>query len=122
MRIRSYTLILIMVVSLFIADFCFAASSFIENISKIRKSDGYTFKINYRTQQEWTDGLVFKLFCTFSKGAELSFVSAGYSNIQSGWHKTEINIPSIYRERYGYISDYRVEMYSNGILVSIKSM
>ena len=122
MRIRSYTLILIMVVSLFIADFCFAASSFIENINKIKKSDGYEFKINYQTTQKWTDGLVFKLFCTFSKGAELSFASSGHNNIRQGWHKTEINIPMVYRERYGYITDYRVELYSNGILVSIKSM
>ncbi len=122
MRSIKYALTLILILFFLGIDFCLASSSFIENISKIRKSSGYVFKINYRTQQEWTDGLVFKLFCTFSKGAELSFVSAGYSNIQSGWHKTEINIPNVYRERYGYINDYRVEMYSNGILVSIKSM
>lgn len=103
-------------------DLCLASSSFIENISKVRRSNGYTFKINYRTTQEWTDGLVFKLFCKFSKGAELSFTSAGYHNLRSGWHKTEINIPGVYRERYGYIDDYRAEMYSNGILVSIKSL
>ena len=111
-----------MLLSLFIADFCFAASSFIENINKIRKSDGYEFKINYQTTQKWTDGLVFKLFCAFSKGAELSFLSSGHNNIKQGWHKTEIKIPMVYRERYGYITDYRVELYSNGILVSIKSM
>ena len=101
---------------------CLAASSFIENISKIRKSEGYTFKINYQTTEEWTDGLLFKLFCTFSKGAELSFTSAGYSNIKKGWHTTEIKILNVYRERYGYIKDYRVEMYSKGILVSIKGL
>ena len=122
MRIRSYTLILIMVLSLFIADFCFAASSFIENINKIRKSEGYEFKINYQTTQKWTDGLVFKLFCTFSKGTELSFESSSHNNIREGWHKTEVEIPMVYRERYGYIKDYRVELYHDGILVSIKSM
>ena len=122
MRSVKYALILISVLFFLGADFCLAASSFIENISKVRKSKGYTFKINYRTQQEWTDGLVFKLLCTFNKGAELSFTSAGHNNLSSGWHKTEINIPNVYRERYGYIGNYRVEMYSNGILVSIKSM
>jgi hypothetical protein len=122
MRSVKYTLILVAVLFFLGADFCLASSSFIENISKVRKSDSYTFKINYRTQQEWTDGLIFKLFCTFSKGVELSFTSSGYSNLKSGWHKTEIDIPRIYRERYGYIEDYRVEMYSNGILVSMKSM
>ena len=101
---------------------CLASSSFIENISKTRKANGYTFRINYETTQEWTDGLVFKLFCVFSKGAEFSFTSAGYSNLKKGWHKTEINVPDVYRDRYGYIKDYRVEMYSNGILVSMKSM
>lgn len=116
------TLILVTILFFLGADFCLASSSFIENISKVRKSNGYTFKIDYRTTKEWTDGLVFKLLCEFSKGTELSFTSAGHSNLKSGWHKTEINIPNVYRERYGYISDYRVEMYSNGILVSIKSM
>jgi hypothetical protein len=101
---------------------CLAASSFIENISKVRKSDGYTFKINYQTTQEWTDGVVFKLFCVFSKGSELAFTSSGYSNLKKGWHDTEIKIPNVYRERYGYIKDYRVEMYLKGILVSIKGL
>ena len=111
-----------MVVFCLSAGVCLASSSFLENISKIRKSDGYTFKINYQTTQEWTDGLIFKLFCIFSKGAELSFTSSGYSNIKKGWHNTEIKIPNVYRDRYGYIRDYRVEMYFKGILVSIKGM
>lgn len=118
----KYVLITIFVLFFLCANFCLAASSFIENISKIRKSDGYTFKINYETMQEWTDGLVLKLFCKFSKGAELSFMSGGYRNLKKGWHKAEIKIPDVYRERYGYIEDYRVEMYLDGILVSIKSM
>ncbi|HAZ09609.1 MAG TPA: hypothetical protein DCY56_00675 [Candidatus Omnitrophica bacterium] len=120
MRKLKYALIFIL---FFLgADFCLASSSFIESISKVRKSDGYTFKINYETTQEWTDGLILKLFCIFSKGAELSFTSSGYNNLKKGWHKTEIKIPDVYRDRHGYIKDYRVEMYSNGILVSIKSM
>lgn len=122
MRSVKRTLILLLILFFLGADFCIASSSFIEKISKVRKSSGYMFKIDYCTTQEWTDGLIFKLFCAFSKGAELSFTSAGYSNLKSGWHKTEINIPNVYRERYGYINDYRVEMYSKGILVSIKSM
>ncbi len=121
---RKIRHILIVIVILFFlgADFCAASSSFIDSISKIRKSDGYTFKINYETTQEWTDGLILKLFCSFSKGSKLSFTSAGYSNLKKGWHKTEIKIPDVYRERHGYITDYRVELYANGILVSIKSM
>lgn len=122
MRKIKCCVILILVLSFLGIDFCLAASSFIEGISKIRKSDGYTFKINYQTTQEWTDGLILKLFCTFSKGAELSFTSTVNNNLKSGWHKSEINIPNIYRERYGYIKDYRVEMYSGGLLVSIRSM
>ncbi|MCX5692910.1 MAG: hypothetical protein NTX47_04400 [Candidatus Omnitrophica bacterium] len=122
MRSVKHALILVLILFFLGVDFCLASSSFIENISKVRKSNGYTFKVNYRTQQKWTDGLVFKLFCTFSKGTELSFTSAGYNNLRNGWHETEINIPNVYRERYGYIDDYRVEMYSKGILVSIKSM
>ncbi len=122
MRKIKYGIIVILVLSFLGIDFCQASSSFIESISKIRKSDGYAFKINYQTTQEWTDGLILKLFCTFSKGTELSFTSAAYNNLKSGWHKSEIKIPNIYRERHGYIKDYRVEMYSSGILVSIKSM
>ncbi|MEE8317468.1 MAG: hypothetical protein V3S13_00995 [Candidatus Omnitrophota bacterium] len=100
----------------------FASSSFIENLSKTRTSHGYIFKINYQTKDEWTDGLIFKLFCSFSKGADLSFTSAGLNNIKRGWHKTEIRVPKVYRERYGYIKDYRIEMYHKGILVSLKSL
>jgi len=120
MRKLKYALILTFFV--LSADFCLAASSFIESISKVKKSDGYTFKVNYETTLQWTDGLIFKLFCSFSKGAELSFTSSGYYNLKKGWHKTEIRVPNVYRDRYGYIKDYRVEMYSNGMLVSIKSM
>lgn len=122
MRKIKCVIILILILSFLGIDFCLAASSFIQNISKIRKSDGYTFKINYETTQEWTDGLILKLLCTFSKGTELSFTSTVSNNLKSGWHKAEIKIPNVYRERYGYIEDYRVEMYSNGILVSMKSM
>jgi hypothetical protein len=53
---------------------------------------------------------------------ELSFTSAGYNNIKKGWHKTEIQVPAVYRDRYGYIKDYRVEMYHKGMLVSLKSL
>ena len=78
--------------------------------------------INYTTKEEWTDNLVFKLFCVFNKGVELSFTSSGLNNIKKGWHKTEINVPKVYRDRYGYIEDYRVEMYHKGNLVSLKSL
>ena len=99
-----------------------ADSSSVESLSKTRSSRGYVFKINYRTDDEWTDGIVFKLFCLFNKGSELSFTSSGHNNIKKGWHKTEIKIPNVYRDRYGYISDYRVEMYRDGMLISLKSL
>ena len=107
---------------LFFTCSLFASGSFIENLSKIRTSNGYIFKINYQTKEEWTDGLVFKLFCVFDKGAELSFTSTGHSNVKKGWHKTEIRVPKVYRDRHGYIKDYLVEMYQKGLLVSLKSL
>ena len=106
----------------FIPNTSASSSSFIENLTRIRTSYGYIFKINYRTKDEWTDGLVFKLFCAFSKGPELSFTSSGLNNIRKGWHKTEVRVPKVYRDRYGYIKNYRIEMYHNGILVSLKSL
>jgi hypothetical protein len=121
MRRATYIVILLTFFLLFIEP-AFASSSFIENLSKARTSRGYIFKIDYRTKDEWTDGLIFKLFCSFSKGADLSFTSAGLNNIKRGWHNTEIRIPKVYRERYGYIKDYRIEMYHKGILVSLKSL
>ena len=114
--------IFILILSFFPAFPTFAATSFIETLTKIRISQGYIFKINYRTEAEWTDGLVFKLICSFSKGPELSFMSSGFNNIKEGWHKTEIEVPKVYRDRYGYIEDYRLELYHNGILVSMKSL
>ena len=121
MRKDIYLAILLIFFVFFIHP-AFAATSFIENLSKTRMSRGYIFRVNYTTKDEWTDGLVFKLFCSFSKGNELSFTSAGLNNIKRGWHKTDIRVPKVYRDRYGYISDYRIEMYRNGVLVSIKSM
>ena len=107
---RVICILILVIFCLFFVAPAFASNSFIENLSKIRTSQGYIFKINYQTKDEWTDGLIFKLFCSFSKGAELSFTSAGLNNIKRGWHKTEIRIPKVYRERYGYIKDYRIEM------------
>ncbi len=121
MRKHIYIAILFISFVFFVCP-TFALNSSIENLSKIRTSQGYIFKVNYTTKNEWTDGIVFKLFCSFSKGNELSFTSAGLSNVKKGWHKTEIQVPRVYRDRYGYITDYRMEMYRNGILVSIKSM
>lgn len=121
MRIKIFLIVFIMA-CFFMHGVCAAESAYIEHFTKIHKADGYLFKISYQTKDEWTDGIVFKLFCTFNKGGELSFTSAGYNNLKKGWHDTEIFIPKVYRERYGYIEDYRVEMYRKGILVSIKSM
>jgi len=121
MRRIAYIAILI-ILSFSFTCLSFAAHSNIESLSKIRTSRGYIFKINYQTENEWTDGLIFKLFCSFNKGAELSFTSAGLNNIKKGWHKTEIRVPKVYRERYGYIQDYRLEMYHKGILVSLRSL
>jgi len=119
---KGIRIAILLIFFVFLARPTFASSSFIENLSKIRTSRGYIFKINYSTKDKWTDGLVFKLFCSFSKGSELSFTSAGLNNVKRGWHKTEIRVPKIYRDRYGYIKDYRIEMYHSGILIAIKSM
>lgn len=119
---RSCRIIIAIILVILTSEVCCAATGFIENISRTRKSNGYLFKINYQTTKEWTDGVVFKLFCSFSKGCELSFTSPGFNNVKRGWHDTEIQVPKVYRERYGYIQEYRIEMYQNGILISIKSM
>ncbi|MFH1854580.1 MAG: hypothetical protein ABH815_04635 [Candidatus Omnitrophota bacterium] len=116
------TFIAILLVLLFCALPAYPSSSSIESLSKIRTSRSYIFKINYITDEEWTDGLVFKLFCSFSRGTELSFTSSGLNNLKKGWHKTEIQVPKVYRDRYGYITDYRIELYHKGILLSLKSM
>lgn len=119
---RNKIFIVILLVFVFCALPAYSSPSSIESFSKIRTSHGYIFKINYTTEEEWVDGLVFKLFCSFSKGSELSFTSSGLNNIKRGWHKTEIQVPKVYRDRYGYITNYRVELYHKGILVSLKSM
>lgn len=119
---KSIRIAILLIFFVFLTRHSFASSSFIENLSKIRTSRGYIFKINYTTKDKWTDGLVFKLFCSFSKGNELSFTSTGLNNLKRGWHKTEIRVPKVYRDRYGYIKDYRIEMYHSGMLVSMKSM
>lgn len=109
------------VLFIFTACYSFAAGSYIDSLSRTKTAKGYVFKIGYETKEKWTDGIIFKLFCVFSKNAELSFTSSGHNNIEKGWHKTEICVPKVYRDRYGYIKDYRVEMYQNGMLVSLKS-
>lgn len=119
---RIVCVLLIIVFFLSSTGLSFAGSVYIESFSKIRRSDGYIFKINYRTKDEWTDGLVFKVFCSFSKGVELSFTSSGLNNIRRGWHKTEIHIPKVYRDRYGYIDYYRAELYHKGTLIALKAM
>lgn len=119
---KAIRLLIVIILSVFTVLPSFASGSFIESLSRIRTAKGYIFKINYQTRDEWTDGLVFKLFCTFSKNVELSFTSAGLNNIRRGWHDTEIHVPKVYRDRYGYVKDYRIEMYQKGILVSLKSM
>jgi len=119
---KTIRVVTILLIFFFIARPAFSGSSVIKSLSKIRTSKGYTFKINYQTKDEWTDGIIFKLFCSFSKGVELSFTSAGFNNIRKGWHKTEIKVPKVYRDRYGYIKDYRVDLYHSGALVSLRSM
>ncbi|MFC1667149.1 hypothetical protein ACFL0P_04735 [Candidatus Omnitrophota bacterium] len=99
-----------------------ASSPFIGSLSKMRTSRGYIFKVTYKTEDKWTDRLVLKLFCSFNKGPELTFTSTGISNLKKGWHKTEIHVPKVYRDRYGYIKDYRLEMYHKGAFVSLKSL
>jgi len=119
---RGIQIVSLIIISIFFISPVFASSLKIESLTKIRNSKGYIFKINYKTEDEWTDGLLFKLVCSFSKGVKLSFTSSGLNNIKRGWHKTEMRIQRVYRERYGYITDYRIEMYHKGMLVSIRSL
>lgn len=97
----------------------FAVSAEIKSIMKIQRMGSYVLLINYETHEKWTDNIIFKVHCKFNEG-EFTFTSASLSNIQQGWHKTEIEIPDIMRKRYGSMKEYRIELYCKGILVNIK--
>lgn len=116
-KISIFIILFLLLSELVIAD-----SVTIEGVSKIRSSKGYTFTINYQTNQEWTDGLIFKLYCNFDRGENIVFSSGGLNNIKRGWHKVTVNIPNVYRERYGPIVDYRIELYHRGILAALRGM
>ncbi len=116
-KISIFTILLIL-----LTDIGYGASVSVEGVSKIRGSKGYTFTINYQTSDEWTDGVIFKIFCKFNRREGIVFSSGGLNNIKKGWHKVTVNIPKVYRERYGPIVDYRIELYHKGILAALRGM
>jgi len=98
----------------------FAASAEIRNVMKIQRMGGYVIVINYETHDTWADGLLFKMHCKFNT-EELTFVSSSLNNISQGWHKTEISISDVIKKRYGSLKEYKLELYSKGILIDTKS-
>ena len=98
----------------------FAISAEIKNVMKINRMGNYIIMINYKTHEAWTDNLLFKVHCKFNEG-EFIFTSASLNNIQQGWHKTEVGIDEVMRKRYGSLKEYKIELYSKGILIDTKS-
>ncbi|MFC1667148.1 hypothetical protein ACFL0P_04730 [Candidatus Omnitrophota bacterium] len=114
------------IISLIITGFLFlhikdsiAETVSIKNSMKIRRMGSYVILINYETREEWTDSLLFKVHCEFDK-KELTFTSSSLNNIKRGWHKTQVDIPNITKERYGPLRKYKIDLYKNGILVDTK--
>jgi hypothetical protein len=98
---------------------CAADSAIIKSATKVNVMNGYVILINYETHDKWTDGLIFKVNCKFND-SEFTFTSCSLSNIESGWHKTQIAISDVMKKRYGSLRSYEIELYKNGILVDKK--
>ncbi|MDO8603142.1 MAG: hypothetical protein Q7O04_04785 [Candidatus Omnitrophota bacterium] len=98
----------------------FADSAKIKSVMKINRMNSYIILINYETRETWTDSLLFKIYCKFD-GGDFVFTSASLSNVQQGWHKTEIGIADVMRKRYGSLREYKIELYCKGILIDTKS-
>ena len=81
----------------------------------------YIIVINYETYDTWTDNLLFKVYCKFKKG-EFTFTSATLNNISQGWHKTQIGISEVMKQRYGSLKEYKIELYCKGILIDVKNI
>jgi hypothetical protein len=115
--ISVYTAIIIL---FFALGQAFATSAEIKSIMKIQRMGSYILLINYETHEKWTDNIIFKVHCKFNEG-EFTFTSPSLSNIEQGWHKTEVEIPDIMKKRYGSMREYRIELYCKGILINMKS-
>lgn len=122
MRFKNAVILLFISVSLLYSalESSFAASAEIKNVLKINRMGTYIISINYETHDTWTDGLLFKVHCKFNEG-EFTFTSASLNNIQPGWHKTEIGIADVMKKRYGSLREYKIELYSKGILIDTKN-
>ncbi len=119
MKVKFFLFIILF---FFFSGFVDAEPVSIEGANKIRSSKGYTFTINYQTKEEWTDGIIFRIYCRFDRGENIVFSSGGLSNIKKGWHKVTVNILKVYRERYGPIVDYRIELYHRGVLAALRGI
>jgi len=115
----SAVLYIIIVLIVLSQDCSFGATAEIKSTMKIQRMGGYVILINYETHDQWTDNLVFKVYCEFNKG-EFVFSNGSMNNVEKGWRKTEIAIPEVMKDRYGYLKRYRVELYHKGILIGIK--
>lgn len=96
-----------------------ADSVAIKSVMKIQRMGRYVILINYETCDKWTDNLVFKMHCRFDEG-EFTFLGSSLSNIERGWHKTEIAIPEAIKKRYGPLQEYKIDLYRDGALVDTK--
>ena len=117
-RFKSLIVIVSVIIALldFYAQGAMADSVSIKGSMKIQRMGGYVIFINYETRDEWTDDLVFKVYCEFEKG-KLLFTSGSLDDIERGWHKTEISISEATRRRYGSLCGYKIDLYSRGVLV-----
>lgn len=117
---KKVALGIIVISALFLcAKDCAADSAAIKSATKVNVMSGYVILINYETHDEWTDGLIFEVHCKFND-SECTFRSGSLNNIENGWHKTQITIPSVMKKRYGSLRSYEVELYKKGILVDKK--
>lgn len=97
-----------------------AQSISIKGIMKIDRMDGYIILINYETRDQWTDNILFKVHCKFRE-KELTFTSSLFNNVKRGWHKTQVAISDAVKKRHGFLREYKVELYKNGILIDTKT-
>ena len=97
----------------------FAAQAEIKSAMKILRQGAYIILINYETHEAWTDNIVFRVQCKFDEG-DFAFTSASLNNISKGWHKTEIAIPDAMKKRYGSLKEYKIELYSKGMLIDTR--
>ena len=111
-------LLVLLCASIYTQD-CVAESVAIKGVMKIHRMGGYIILINYETRDRWTDSLLFRVHCKF-KEAEFTFTSSSLNNLERGWHKTQIAISDVIKNRYGSLREYKVELYKNGVLVDTK--